>query len=122
MIKLCKAGFFKELSHGDENGLSIYEMIRQTANANESRITHYLRSGAELVICFGVVSDVLNPSSEVMISPHIMTDGFWVWPLDLAYYVENYHVDLPSEFVTHMEKTKWQMPDISDEQLLNFEF
>lgn len=34
----------------------------------------------------------------------ILTDGAWVWPGDIAYYVENYNILLPDEFIENVIK------------------
>jgi len=31
----------------------------------------------------------------------LLTDGHWTWRNDLAYYVENYRIGLPDEFIQH---------------------
>ena len=49
------------------------------------------------------------------------TDGRWVWPRDLAYYVDTYHIVLPSEFVEHMRRGSWNPPSLSREDLMRIE-
>ena len=40
-----------------------------------------------------------------------MTDGKYIWPGDLAYYVMNYDLQLDSEFIDHMIEHEWAVPD-----------
>jgi hypothetical protein len=47
-----------------------------------------------------------------------MTDGTWVWPSDLAFYVERYHVELPTDFVEHVRSCGWNPPQLSDDELI----
>jgi len=39
--------------------------------------------------------------------------GF-VWPRTLAYYVEQYDVELPAEFEEHMKRNQWRVPSEID--------
>jgi hypothetical protein len=50
----------------------------------------------------------------------VITDGVWVWPEYLEYYVATYHVELPKAFVRHMEQSSWTAPPVTDEQLRGF--
>jgi hypothetical protein len=34
-----------------------------------------------------------------------LTDGVWIWPEGLAWYVANHDVPLPAQFVAHVERT-----------------
>lgn len=67
------------------------------------------------------VEDVLAPG-RLIGSPHILTDGAWCWPSDLAHYVENYHVRLPTEFLAHMREQNWAAPSDERVPLERFEF
>ena len=37
------------------------------------------------------------------------TDGEWLWPGDLSYYVRKYALKLPEEFVETMQKNEWKV-------------
>jgi hypothetical protein len=121
MKKLNKVGFFQELSHGDDDGPKLRELVQQHENDYEHDVIAYLLCGKEFITCLGFTSDVLNPDSGFKISPNITTDGVWAWPLDLAYYVKEYHVKLPDEFLSHMKRNQWVIPNITDNELMEFE-
>lgn len=113
-------GFFRELAD-DEPGLpSLRDAVRPVAHPDAERIVAYLKAGVGLAGVGCYVGDVLNPSAQFAISPGLETDGVWLWRADLAYYVATYHVELPDEFVTHMRKNGWIVPELSeaDEDLL----
>ena len=59
---------------------------------------------------------VLDPSKAKVTPSHVMTDGIWVWPYDLAYYVEAYHILLPEEFVAHVRSVGWIPRPVPDEE------
>ena len=116
-MTLRRLGFFRELPHGDPEGGSLIQSMGTEALPNEARIVEYLQGAAILVATSGPVEDVLDPSAGNVAVPNIATDGTWMWPMDLPYYVERYHVSLPEEFLAHGEATGWRLPNIGDEDL-----
>ncbi len=40
-----------------------------------------------------------------------MTDGKWIWPRDVIYYVRNYDLQLSSEFIDYMRSQNWVVSD-----------
>ena len=93
-----RVGFFRELPHGDPDGPSLHDARRESAAEDEAAILGYLARGAVHALSPGPVWDVLDESGPVG-TASLLTDGEWVWPEDLAHYVEKYHVRLPAEFV-----------------------
>lgn len=120
-MKLKKVGFFRELRHGDENGPSLKTCIRSEPQEDEAKIINYLKSGICFISCSGITQDVLDPSSEFRIPPHILTDGVWAWPQDIVYYVQKYHAQLPSIFVDHMKSNNWTVISENKMDLLTLE-
>jgi hypothetical protein len=114
--QLRRAGFFRELRHGDPTGPSLRDCVADAAAPDEDQILKYLASGNLLVGCLGIADDVLKPGA-ISASPHIMTDGVWAWSNDLEYYVRTYHARLPTEFVEHMRANQWRAPRLSDDEI-----
>lgn len=102
-------GFFREL-HKEPDLPSIREAARSSRHPDEERIVAYLNAGVCLAACGGAQHDVLNPSSKRVTSPDMVTDGTWLWPGELPYYVATYGVELPGEFVAHMRENGWTVP------------
>jgi hypothetical protein len=61
--------------------------------------------------------DCLDDAKPAVARREIATDGQWVWPRDLAYYVETYGVALPDDFIQNMRQRRWQPPTLSSEEL-----
>lgn len=120
-MKLKRYGFFKELKHGDINGISLKDVIYENAALNEKEQVGYLKSGIILIACTGIVRDVLDAANDIIGSPHILTDGVWAWPADLPYYVEKYHVKIPDDFVKYMESSCWTIPNEGDIKITKLE-
>ena len=108
-MRLKRVGFFRELDHGMENGASLKDSVLQKPQANEDKIIKYLKTGIVYCNSPGLVMDVLVKENGVIGNLNILTDGEWIWPSDLSYYVELYHVKLNEDFVMHMEKVNWIM-------------
>jgi hypothetical protein len=107
--EFLRVGFFREL-HDDPSLPSIREAVRPSRYPDEERIVAYLEAGVCLAACGGVQHDVLDPSSKRVTSPDMVTDGVWLWPGELPYYVAAHGVKLPAEFVGHMRQNGWAVP------------
>lgn len=108
-MKIIRQGFFREMPHGDKYDPSIFLYIREKGDENESRIIEYLESGIVLIACGGVVNDVINPDNGNAGCPNMLTDGQWMWPGDLSYYVKKYHLMLDEQFIKTMVDNEWSI-------------
>jgi hypothetical protein len=75
----------------------------------------------------GLLYDVLQPGQPIevrrtdgdaregrCVQPNlILTDGTWIWPGALLYYVEEYHLQLPSTFLQYAERCQWRVDPAS---------
>jgi hypothetical protein len=114
-------GFFSELRHGFPEAGSLRQSVSDTPSPNEDLVVRYLDQGIRWCICLGGdCHDVLDPENKVIEAvpprflargPVILTDGEWVWPGDLSYYVQTYHARLPDEFISHMRDSNWRVPE-----------
>ncbi|MFE6840845.1 hypothetical protein ACFVFI_39280, partial [Streptomyces sp. NPDC057705] len=78
---------------------------------DESEIVEYLLSGHDLFSVIGSSADVLGSGKTVLGGDSIFSDGIWIWRGDLWFYVRAYHIRLPSEFLTHMRRGQYLMPE-----------
>lgn len=113
-------GFFRELPHGDPDGPSLLEAERRTRD-DEAAIVRYLAESPVLAVSGSVVHDILDPQHPVAGRNAVRTDGSWIWPDDLAYYVATYHVDLPAEFIEHGTQAHWAVRTLSQAELEELE-
>lgn len=58
-----------------------------------------------------ILPDVLRPEKGIAGTPDEMTDGKYIWPGDLAYYVLNYDLQLNKEFIDYMIEHEWTVPN-----------
>lgn len=105
-------GFFRELGHGLPSGPSLEDARDPSMPSEErARLAGYLRSGHVVAATSALVDDVLDPSRTEVSTMNVVTDGHWVWPADLAYYVEQYGVTLPDALAARAHAGP---PDVSD--------
>jgi hypothetical protein len=104
---------------------SIRELVSAKPHPREQQILSYLAEGVDCGIYNdpGMLYDVLQPGTRIDFSrvrqivpetptlhPHLMmTDGSWVWPGALLYYIAAYHVRLPDRFVHLAERCQWKI-------------
>lgn len=107
---LKRQGYYKEMPHGDETDPSIMDSINRTITEKE-KICNYLENGEVLAACSRIVTDIITPEKGIIGAPDDMTDGVYLWPADLAYYVNEYNLKLPDEFIAHMKNNNWTVPN-----------
>jgi hypothetical protein len=120
MIVLRRVGFFSELRHGAADGPSLAD-AKGKLRVDHDPIVSYLRRGSVLAATPERTYDVLSPTPREIGSLDMHTDGTWVWPSDLAYYVDVYRVALPEAFLRHGQAHRWQAPELSESELLEAE-
>ena len=108
---------------------SLRQYVAEVPQADEFWMLYYLGQGVDCGIYNdpGMLFDVLQPGTRIddavfqeFVSdprkrhPHIMlTDGTWVWPGALLYYVATYHVRLPEGFRAHAAASDWRIDPAS---------
>ena len=110
---LYRRGYYREMPHADKTDFSMIDHIGKKIEHKE-KICKYLQNGIVLAACGEVVKDVLHPEKGIAGTPDDMTDGKWIWPGDLAYYVYNYDLQLDNDFVEYMISRNWTVPDEID--------
>nr|WP_201749162.1 hypothetical protein [Micromonospora acroterricola] len=110
-------GYFKELRHGYEDGISLHRVRGELSENLVSLAARYLRDGSVVAAAAGYAFDELDPNRPEIAPLSIQTDGDWSWPSDLPYYVEKYRVGLPEEFLKHAAAHGWRPPHLTPERL-----
>ncbi|HEY0927673.1 hypothetical protein [Brevundimonas sp.] len=98
---LKPVGFFAELEPGDD-GRPHLAVCRGGMNWKTAEaVAAYLEKGAGVVDVMGVTIDPLDEGTAISGGPSLVSDGVWVWRVDLSYFVRKYGVSLPADFVMH---------------------
>ncbi|MBE7071465.1 MAG: hypothetical protein E7383_01780 [Ruminococcaceae bacterium] len=109
-MNIISQGYYKEMPHGEPTNPSIMDFIGKEDKSLIDNICSYLESGVPLATTPGVVDDIINPDRGVIGTPTALTDGTWVWPGDLSYYVKTYKLKLSDEFIQTMKDNNWKIP------------
>jgi hypothetical protein len=113
-----RIGYFRELRHGEPDGPSLIAARDRLDPALRTQVAGYLKAGGVLATTGALTDDWFT--KERRVAPlESRTDGVWVWPADLAYYVEHYGTEVPAEFIRHTEAHGWVAPMLTDEELID---
>ncbi len=92
-------GEIRELLKNDKYP-SIKELINRPIPEKE-KIIHYMKKGEVIAVAPAIIRDVLNPEIKIP-ELYIMSDGKYQWRSDIIYYLENYDLELPKEFIIYV--------------------
>lgn len=67
--------------------------------ADVQRVLAHLQAGVGIIDCMEMCIDPLDSSQAHPGGSSLMSDGYWVWRADLAYYVKRYRVALAPAFI-----------------------
>lgn len=73
--------------------------------------------GSHSLLAAGNVQDPLNTEKGAVVPFGYCTDGEWVWPAYWGYFVREYGVQLPGEFIDHVRERNFTPGTLSDEEL-----
>ncbi|MEU0278418.1 hypothetical protein [Streptomyces sp. NPDC006195] len=112
MIK--RVGFYREFESQDPNDSapSIHDAVRLHALYDEPRILEYISSGTEIFSAMGAERDVISHDEWIPGAGSLVTDGTWLWPVELQHYVHRYHVELPDDFMAAVRASKYIAPTV----------
>ena len=115
-MKLIRQGYYKEMPYAEETDPSVLDFIGMAVPEEIENICAYLNSGVVLITCCGTSTDVIKPENGIAGTPSVLTDGKWVWPGDLEYYVRSYRLALAPEFISDMRDNNWTV-DLKESDL-----
>lgn len=107
---LVPLGRFRELDRNDSrSGPSLEIAKRPHPATDENNVVGYLKSGVLLEHTDEEAIDACD--GEHSLGPlDYLTDGLYVWPSDLVYYVRHYHARLPRAFMIRARNNGWVVP------------
>ena len=97
-------GFFSEFNLSMADNGSIKNFIIDRVDYDKDRIIRYLKNGREEAVCPKVVYDLIN-NTIISTSFSVLSDGEYVWRNDFEYYVKNYNIKLPDDFIRKIYKS-----------------
>lgn len=100
-------GFLKEYNNISE-AITLEDRISESlVNLEINKILNYLEKGTFVL---GWMGYFINYENDELIAPDsYFTDGFFVWPSYLQYYLKQYpNFKLEEEFISHLESMSYE--------------
>lgn len=115
-----QAGFYRELggARGGTAVPSLRDAARDVGEWDEERLIAYLEASHEIYTTMGAERDVIADDVWITGAGSLTTDGTYVWPTELAYYVRRHHVPLLPEFAAHIRARAYVSPEVPRERAL----
>ncbi|WP_051156297.1 hypothetical protein [Herbaspirillum huttiense] len=93
-------GLFKEVIPGaNQTAAGLTDIAGKLSKFEVISVLEYLKSGVAVFDVMGADRDPLNQSVVISGAASLLSDGYWIWRLDLGYYVEKYQIQLDHDFL-----------------------
>lgn len=81
------------------------------------RLFEYLGSAPVVLAERGLDLDRLSPTPVPKVPVAFHTDGVWIWPAAVNYYLQEYNVAPEAELVAHVRSTGFSVPEVPEQAL-----
>jgi hypothetical protein len=117
-VKLKPVVQCREFSFGMIHDPSLRTLMGAELWEYQAEVLEYLRSGHILgYLMGGGLPDWFDPTCRAnpIINGRVrdgatpMTDGVWLWPAGLIYFIEKYNVRVPQEFIEYAANHGWRV-------------
>ncbi|MBB5914680.1 hypothetical protein BJY24_003547 [Nocardia transvalensis] len=110
---------FQEVQHKGGEKLprtTLRERIGRLADDLRGPLSEYLLDSTCLMVTQSD-DDPLDPSKKRSVPHGWITDGEWAWPAYWGYFVKNYGVEVPAEFIEHARSKEFRPDELSEDEL-----
>ncbi|MFF5094697.1 MULTISPECIES: glycohydrolase toxin TNT-related protein [Actinosynnema] len=85
------------------------------SDADRELLLNYLDRAPVVVAGRGFDADVLDPDVPQVVPVAFQTDGTWIWPAAVAYYLRGYGVPPEAELVSWVRSHDFVLPEVAEE-------
>lgn len=78
-------------------------------------VFHYLNSAFVVLFASGFGEDAFSPDSPPDVPMKYSTDGTWIWPAAVTYYLAKYEMPPEPEFLEHIRAQNYELPEVSEQ-------
>lgn len=89
----------------------------QLRDGEAPRVLAYLKAGPVVLFAHSYAEDAYYPEKAPAVPLTFATDGAWVWPGAVAYYLERYEMPPEGEFLEHIRARNYEPPEVSEQEL-----
>jgi hypothetical protein len=89
----------------------VADRTRVTGDDLRDELLEYLRAGQPVATTTSTMDDVVDPDRGRVVPMSFRTDGEWIWPDTIAYYLENHGLVVDDDFVAHI-RAAGTVPDL----------
>jgi hypothetical protein len=82
--------------------------------AEKERVLAYLDSAPVVLAARSYDTDAFDPGRPAAVPLNFRTDGSWIWPGAVAYYLREHEVAPDPELLTHIRALRFTMPEVSE--------
>lgn len=79
------------------------------------RVLAYLNAGAMVLFARSYEKDAFFPDNPPAVPLTFETDGTWIWPGAVRYYLEKYGLPPETDFLAHIRANNFTLPEVSQE-------
>ena len=83
--------------------------------AEKEQVLGYLRRGHLVVSAYSRSEDVLDPQRPADVPNIWLTDGPWLWPAAMTYYLAEHNISPPHDFLDHIRAASYEPPEVLPE-------
>ncbi|MEU0985674.1 hypothetical protein [Streptomyces sp. NPDC005953] len=113
-------GFFKEMVAGESSFYreSVSIAVDGTTIYSPDDVIGYLDSGYPIIDVMEGTVDIIGGIFRVPGGSSVLSDGEFVWRMDLTSYVRHHKISLPMDFLEIMTKNNFTVPRVTQDDLI----
>ncbi|WP_264552147.1 hypothetical protein [Flavobacterium sp. N2038] len=73
---------------------------------DKEKILNYLKNGTPIAVTMHIVHSLIKDDNSIIGGVSYLTDGYWIWPSYLYFYVDTVSIELPLDFLNSISKNK----------------
>ena len=89
------------------------QVFRPVLSASEKvMLAEYFGNAHTVLSAPGTSADEVDPERSPDVPKEFCTDGEWVWPLSMVYYLHHHDITPPAGFLDHIRRRGYRVPDV----------
>lgn len=73
---------------------------------DKEKVLNYLKNGISIAVTMHIIHSLIKDDNSIIGGVSYLTDGYWIWPSYLYFYVDTISIELPLDFLNSISKKK----------------